>query len=311
MCNIWQVGVSDELAPHDWSNIPQALRDINISGGEPFLRDDLAEIVRTVRGRCPRARIILSTNGIDTERIRRQLGEMLRTGLDVGIGISIDGTGRVHDETRGYEGAYEQALRTIRVVKELGLQDIRIAFTAMDSNVHQIGDVYGLSRELGVQFSCVVAHDSDVYFRTSGLRLESLGVLREQLNEVATRELRSLAAKRWLRAYFYSGLYAFAQGGRRVLPCMSGESSIFIDPTGSVFPCNVLDMEMGSIRGQKFEDLWNAGKAAEVRRKVQGCRRPCWMMCSARSSIRKHPLKAGLWVVSKKLAVHLARRGVI
>jgi len=196
-------------------------------------------------------------------------------------------------------------------MKKVGMKNLRIAFTAVESNVHQMNEVYRLSRALGVEFSCVVAHDSDVYFRTSGNRLKSFTCLREQLNLVASSELRSFVPKRWLRSYFYRGLYGYVENGRRILPCMAGDASVFVDPEGRVYPCNVLDLNMGNIRSERFGSLWNSERATEVRGKVERCERPCWMMCSARSSIRRNPVRTGLWVAANKAKVHFGRRSVV
>lgn len=311
MCNIWQTRPKDELSPKEWRNIPTTLRDINISGGEPFLRTDLPQIIEVVLGRCPGARLIISTNGIGPERIRESMQRIVRIRPGIGVGVSIDGIGEVHDRIRGVKGAYDQAIESLHMMRKVGVKNLRIAFTAVEGNVHQMNRVYRLSRALGVEFSCVVAHDSEIYFRTSGNRLKSFSLLREQLNLVARRELRSSAPKRWLRSYFYRGLYGYVENGRRILPCMAGDASVFIDPRGDVFPCNVLDLNMGNIRRQGFDTLWNREKAIEVRRKVERCKRPCWMMCSARSSIRKNPLRAFVWVGANKAKAHFGRRSIV
>ncbi|TET46691.1 radical SAM protein [candidate division TA06 bacterium] len=311
MCNIWQTPMQDDLSPAEWANMPASLKDINISGGEPFLRDDLPEIVSVVKGKCPGAKLIISTNGIAVKRIERSMERIVHIDPRIGVGISIDGIGEVHDRTRGLKGAYEKAIQTLQVLKKLGIKNLRIAFTAVEDNIDQMKDVYDLSRRLEVEFSCVVAHDSDVYFKTSGLRLNSLGCLKEQLNLVALSELKTFVPKRLLRSYFYSGLYGLVENGKRVLPCLAGEASFFLDPTGELYACNVLNSSMGNIRGEPFAKLWNSQKAAQVREKVANCRKPCWMMCSARSSIKKHPARVGLWILKNKTGIYLGKRSII
>ncbi|MBN2566251.1 MAG: radical SAM protein, partial [Candidatus Eisenbacteria bacterium] len=60
VCDIWK-SPSDpaaELAPEDYAWLPDSLRSVNISGGEPFLRDDLPGVVSFVARACPKARIV-------------------------------------------------------------------------------------------------------------------------------------------------------------------------------------------------------------------------------------------------------------
>jgi radical SAM protein with 4Fe4S-binding SPASM domain len=311
MCNIWRTPAQNELSPEEWSNVPPALRDINISGGEPFLREDLPSLVEVFRNRCPRARIIISSNGIGPERIRGVASLLVRIDPTIGVGISIDGIGETHDRIRGVRGAYLQATESLEILKGAGVKDLRVAFTAVEQNLDEMEDVYELSRRLEVEFSCVVAHDSEIYFRTEGKFVKSTGTLITRLNSVALKELATSSPKRWFRSYFYKGLADYLRDGRRMLPCLAGDATLFIDPTGEVYPCNVLGLSMGNIRDRAFNELWSAEKAVDVRRKVRACSRPCWMMCSARASIRENPFKAGAWVARNKAMVHLGRRSVL
>jgi radical SAM protein with 4Fe4S-binding SPASM domain len=308
MCNIWRTTPRKELEPKRWSNIPSTLREVNVSGGEPFLRDDLPEIVSIVRAASPKARIIISSNGIDPKRISMQMRKILEVDGSIGVGISIDGLGEVHDRVRGVTGAYAQAVETVKLLKGIGVKDLRIAFTAFEENSGQMTRVYDLSRQLGVEFSCVVAHDSEIYFKVSGTRLGSMESLADDLSRVAARELRTFVPKRWARSYFYRGLTDYMMTKRRLLPCMAGRASLFIDPEGEVYPCNVLDMSMGNIMREPFAEVWDSERANEIRLKVRQCNRPCWMMCSVRPALKKNLLSAGLWVARNKPRVHLTRR---
>jgi molybdenum cofactor biosynthesis enzyme MoaA len=63
MCNIWQMKPQENLSIDDYAKVPSTLRDINISGGEAFMRKDLVDIVKTVHQKCKNPRIVISTNG--------------------------------------------------------------------------------------------------------------------------------------------------------------------------------------------------------------------------------------------------------
>jgi len=97
MCNIWQVKDHDDCQPQHYRNIPNTLRHINISGGEPFLRVDLPEIVRVVAERNPTAHILVSSNGFQPSRTVEAVRKMMGYHNKLGVGISIDGIGAKHD----------------------------------------------------------------------------------------------------------------------------------------------------------------------------------------------------------------------
>ena len=69
MCDIWQYGRGPEMTPADYRRLPRSLQEVNISGGEPFLRKDLPELVNTIREHIPGVRVIISTNALMPPRI--------------------------------------------------------------------------------------------------------------------------------------------------------------------------------------------------------------------------------------------------
>ncbi|HWN80465.1 MAG TPA: radical SAM protein, partial [Candidatus Udaeobacter sp.] len=103
-CDIWMIKPENELKPSDYRRLPRSLTHINVSGGEPFLRDDLPEIVRVMREVTVNPRIVISTNAILPERTERIMREI----PDAAVRISIDGIGEAHDTTRGVPGNYDR-----------------------------------------------------------------------------------------------------------------------------------------------------------------------------------------------------------
>lgn len=93
MCNIWQYPTDkrEELKASDLKSLPR-LKFINLTGGEPFIREDLPEIVEE----CFRHtdRIVISTSGWYEDRVIA-LAERFP---NIGIRISIEGLSRKNDE---------------------------------------------------------------------------------------------------------------------------------------------------------------------------------------------------------------------
>ena len=69
MCHIWQhpSKSSEEITPKDLEKIPNGLRFVNITGGEPFVRNDVGDFIEVLRKKA--RRIVISTNGFFTDKI--------------------------------------------------------------------------------------------------------------------------------------------------------------------------------------------------------------------------------------------------
>jgi len=82
-CNIWRSQESFSCQPDDYKKLPHNIKNVNISGGEPFLRDDLPEIIKTIKNQCPKAKIIISTNGFTPSRIKEQMQRILKNQKEI------------------------------------------------------------------------------------------------------------------------------------------------------------------------------------------------------------------------------------
>ena len=151
----------------------------------------------------------------------------------------------------------------------------------------------------------VVAQNSDIYFSTQANdQVEDL-TLGDALGFVIKKELLSYHPKRWMRAYFESGTLLFNQEGRRLLKCSAGTDFFYLAPEGVVYPCLTVPSAMGDLKGHSFEELWESEQAERVRQEVDGCEK-CWMICTARSSLKRNLHKALGWIAKEKIKTHLA-----
>ena len=303
MCGIWKSDPCSEMPAETYRKLPRTLRDINLSGGEPFLRDDLAAIHASARKACPHARTIISTNGLLTRRIVSCVREIARIEPAVGIAVSLDGPEELHDDMRGVRGAFKHATATVRALQDAGFTNIRFAFTATPINFEHIGTIYELAQEFEVQFTCAVEHGSEHYFHsTSPEQRMPYEELRRQFAPLIHSELHSLSPKRWARAYYMHGLVEFGSGGRRPLPCFAGRDFFFMDPTGNIYVCNAAPFRMGNLSEQNFDELWTSAEAWEAREKAAHCQAGCWMICTARTAIKRSWPRVLAWVLKSRIS---------
>ena len=308
MCSIWKSPSTEELEPSVYSRIPSSLRTINITGGEPFLRSDLLEVITVIHDRVPGSRLVFSSNGLLTDRIVDTMMKIRSIHPRAGVGISIDGLEQTHDRIRGVPGMFKRAVATVKSLKDRGFTDLRIAMTVTAENQSEIIDVFELSRDLGVEFTITMAHGSDIYFGELDDTLNAdRSVLLKETGELIRRQLRSRHPKDWLRAYHTKGMVDEEIKKYFETRCEAGRRYFFMSPKGDVFPCNALDLQVGNISSAaSLDEMFTSSMEKRVGRAVRSCRKGCWMICNTRSLILRHPLKVGLWVFSSKLH---SRRG--
>ena len=268
----------------------------NITGGEPFMREDLGEIVRELRKRSDR--IVISTNGFFTDRIL----SLCRAFPDVGIRVSIEGLEQTNNAIRGLPDGFRRAMDTLKQLKAMGHSDIGMAMTVQDANAKDLLPLYRLAEEMDMEFATAAVHNSFYFVRKDNRICDKAGAA-TQIEKLVNALLRSPKPKNWFRAYFNHGLIHYVYGQKRLLPCDMSIDSFFIDPYGDVMPCNGTEekLVMGNLNRQSWQELWNSPQAEAVRQQVRRCDRRCWMIGSASPAMHRYLWVPGFWVVWHRL----------
>lgn len=295
MCNTWQFPSkpSEELMPEDLKSLPH-LRFANITGGEPFIRQDLDEIVRVLEKKADR--IVISTNGYFTHRIAALASTFPR----LGFRVSLEGLSAANDELRGIPNGFDHAVRTLLTLREMKVRDIGFGITLSDRNAKDLLELYELAESMGVEFATAAVHNS-FYFHKMDNNIQDKVTVVENLSELARRLLRTWKPKNWFRAWFNVGLANYVGGGARLLPCGTGSDVFFVDPFGEVRPCNGMDASMGSLKEESFESIWRSPAAEAVREAVKSCDRRCWMIGSVAPAMKRRFSVPARWVLKAKL----------
>jgi len=306
MCDAWKDKSGVELPAEDYWKLPKTLKSINIVGGEPFLREDLPEVLRIISERCRNPRLVISTNGILVECIKRQLPLIMNNVSRLAIRVSVDGIGDVHDKVRGIRGNFEQCIEVIKYCKEIGVMDLGVGTTVSKLNESNFSQVKDLADSLGVQFTCTVVHSSPIYFGVNDNLVPASTAVIPQLQRIKRSYLKSSKPKDWFRAYFTEGVIRYVSGSPKHIDCEAGRVFVFIKANGDVFPCNLLDKKVGNFLE---DDIRNMVKmSSEVSAYVRSCPKRCWMICTVAPMIKKEPFGPALWVIKNKLGTILTKK---
>lgn len=267
----------------------------NITGGEPFIRRDMPDIVRELYKKS--GRVVISTNGYFTDRIIDLCKEFPK----VGIRISIEGLKETNDLIRGIPDGFNRGYETLTTLVGMGHPDVGFGMTVQDMNCEDLVPLYRLSDQMGMEFATAALHNS-FYFRKTDNRIADKKKVAENFEKLINELLKSSSPKKWFRAYFNHGLINYIYGNKRLLPCDMSRNAFFIDPYCDVIPCNGMCRKavMGNLREQEFEELWNSQQARQVRRLTKNCDRNCWMIGSASPAMHRYIWIPGWWVLKHK-----------
>lgn len=267
----------------------------NITGGEPFLRDDLKDIVRELYKKSDR--IVISTNGYFTDKIV----DLAKEFPQIGIRVSIEGTQKTNDAIRGIKNGYERGLDTLQKLKAMGLKDIGFGMVIQDKNADDILPLYEISEKMDMEFATATLHNS-FYFVENNNIINDRQYVAKNTELLINRLLKSNSPKKWFRAYFNHGLINYMYSQPRLLPCDMSFDTFFIDPYGDVMPCNGTEkkMVMGNLNNKSWDEVWNSVEAEKIRTFVRRCDRQCWMIGSVSPAMHKYIWKPALWVLKHK-----------
>jgi MoaA/NifB/PqqE/SkfB family radical SAM enzyme len=293
-CNIWRLRPKNELSLPEISEF--AFKNpnfgwINLTGGEPFLRDDIVEIAGAYAESSHPYLLSLITNGLcSPDDVAEKVQEMIGLCPRMVMSLSLDGTENVHDHVRGIPGNYR---RVIDLAKELiqfqsaGFHLI-FSYTMSRFNEGKLSEtVDAVGREIGQdpRFEVNLAQNSEEYYH-------NLGVGISPSRSSVIRDIRSLK-KRWdmmglLEQGFLRGLERYLETNR--MPVQSAElsNSLYLDSYGNVWPSIMWNERLGNIRDTSYclEPIWNGDRAEELRELVGRGEGPQhWTRCEAYPSL--------------------------
>ena len=232
---------------------------VNIGGGEPFIRPDFETILEA----CHERRIMtcISTNGtlLDRARVRR----LSRTGL-VAIQVSVDGaTEATCDAIRGPR-THRRAIEALKLLAESPIPtSINTVLTS--TNASEIPALHDLAKSLGVSFRVS-------RFRPSGRGAEGWENLRPSAEQLLAFSswLNSTAGVRTGDSFF--SLTPQERQGLGLNLCGAAKLTCCLGPSGDMYPCAFLQREefwAGSVRQSSFQQIWDHAPIYETLRNLR------------------------------------------
>jgi MoaA/NifB/PqqE/SkfB family radical SAM enzyme len=282
MCNIWRTAPGPELAARDWlallgSPALRALRELDVTGGEPFLRDDLVELLLGVGGLKARhltrlRSVAITTNGLLTRKVLRDVGAVLtpleRTGVALVFACGMDAVGEVHDRIRGHPGAWAKLDATLEGLVALREEHpslvLGVKTTVTRHNVAELERICEYAERRGL-FTII-----SPYILTSNryANLDREDALSLSPGDAAQLQ-RFYEGPRFRWSLHRRELVRFLATGQMEKPCSAGMNYFFVRSSGDLFPCPIAGTPaLGNVQQAPFEELIRSAAAARFRRRV-------------------------------------------
>jgi len=205
-----------------------------MSGGEPLLRRDLPEIVRTLKQGCAPLRVFVNTNAALLTPAR--FGELVEAGVDEVL-ISLDYPDERHDQYRKIPGLFGRIRSLIGQLDPANRQRIVLTSVLQSDNFGCALEMAQRALEWGVNIN----YSAYTWLRTHDMGLmiqpRQLAEFREVIGRLIElkREHHNILTSDWV----LRGMIRFYEAGS--LPgCRAGERSLVVNPDGTLSPCGLL-----------------------------------------------------------------------
>jgi len=278
-----------------------------LSGGEPFLRDDLADILALFCRHNDIGVVGIPTNGLLPARIEDSVRRIMARcpSLSVGVNLSLDAVGALHDRMRGVPGSFrqvEESLRRLSAVRRAypGRLQINMNTVICAENYHQVPDLaqYALEHYAldGHYFELVRGDPQDrsvLDIAPEALRQVYARIFPIQLHYFHARPHSPLPLRWWRRMTFGGSLLYqyriqygnYVSGRRWDVPCLAGQTIAVVDYDGGMRACE-LHPPVANLRDHDmdFRAIYTSGAMEAERRQAHSHKCDCTHVCFITSS---------------------------
>lgn len=295
MCGQWKAegeDISQELSTRQWcdiidSAVKMKTAVISITGGEPFLREDIFEIIDYIKKRKIASHICTNGTMFNEDVIKR-----LKKSPPNSISISLDSDkAEIHNDLRGVD-CFDTVVRGINLLKRnIPESNIGINYLITRRNFYNMDRMVFFAEKLGVnQIKFAPLHSNLMYKckRLSGF--DSLFFTKQQLSEVQSEIYKLIRALSKTKLYtnsrsFLKGLFNLHTGQYEKINCYAGYVSCAVSPLGRVSPCYGIE-GIESVRNKLLPQIWQSDGFGQLRKQAGICGSNCWDTTNTELNIR-------------------------
>jgi radical SAM protein with 4Fe4S-binding SPASM domain len=252
----------------------------NITGGEPFLRADLAEVLREIAARGYDSYLLSNGILLDEKRAR----QLVETGVK-GVQVSLEGPEEVHDAIRG-TGSFAASLAGIRCLLAAGIE-VTANTTLSEVNADRFLELAGIAARLGVQrmgFSRLVPSGRGAWLVDRMLTGDAIRRLYEKIFSLSFDGMKFVTGDPVASQMRRAEQPSTDEGSVPVGGCAAGVSGLTFLADGTIVPCRRLSIPLGNVRTDSLREIWATSPVLQALRdrsryhgKCSAC--PRWASC--------------------------------
>ena len=277
------------VSPSDWGfafKRAKSLLHLTITGGEPFLRKDLTDIISEIIDNSGVPRVSIKSNGFYIKRIEQDIPILIKKypNTEFTLSISLDGPKNIHDKVRNFKGAYDRVLETISIMEKYRKEKnffLRLASVLTSENKDFLPDFLKQTEKWQIDFHEVILI-RDIPDKEQ-LKLKNIY---QELSEGQQKKSSSNWKKSFNGKIFdklYKETIKRMDKNEKYSPCVAGSRFVEIFPDGLVRGCEVeklWDMStIGKVEGRKdIVDILNSQKAKDFAKFAKNC--SCTFECA-------------------------------
>jgi MoaA/NifB/PqqE/SkfB family radical SAM enzyme len=278
-CFYWRnLNQRDDLTKDELVALSRSLgriENLNLSGGEPFLRPEFAEICQQFIRFNGVREIYVPTNGTFTERMVKQITQTLEDKslrLFV-VEFSLDGMPEFHDKFRGQQGGFEKAMESYHALTKIQERDPRLRLHSISTATNvNLSEIHRLTSYLFDNCPRMDHHNLAIIRgdrKNPALQCPELGEyqrLYEHIRQVwLPREMARYGAivepmLQWAKV-------KTLEKREQVIPCSAGRLSAVVYANGDVSVCE-LHSPLGNLKQKSFPEIWNSMEAQRLRESI-------------------------------------------
>ena len=311
-CFYWaSLNKRDDLTKEEMFELSRSLgsiENLNLSGGEPFLREEFAEICRQFV-QCNNVRqIYVPTNAYFTERTVKAISSVLEEKtLDLFVvEISLDGMPEFHDDFRVAKGSFKRAMETYEALCEIQERDARLRIHAISTATNlNMEEIKRLTTYLYVRCPRMDHHNLAIIRGDrknpdlAGPLLADYGALYQYVRRLwAPREKGRYGAI--VEPMLQWAKMETIKRQRQIVPCSAGRLSAVVYANGDVSVCE-MHQPIGNLRKNSFPEIWNSAGADRLRQSIANKECHCTTEVFLWPSIVYHPPSLAKAMVNAKV----------
>jgi MoaA/NifB/PqqE/SkfB family radical SAM enzyme len=295
---------TNELSIEEINKISKGMGNllwIALTGGEPFLRKDIAQIAETFYRNNKFKILTITTNGMFQDSITKAVSEICRRckKSHIIVYVSLDGLEETHNKIRETPGGFQKVLGTIQKLKILkkDFKNLSVATvtTINEENQEEVKDLAMFLKDSvkpdNIAMNIIRGKPKSIplgnidlknYF--DFIKVQREGWSGENLAYFDFFGKNIIKKKELLQKEIIATVF---KENRYVLPCLAGNISCVITETGDLYPCEILNRKIGNLReaGYDFRKLHYSKNAEGIRQFIKDTKCYCTFECAITTNI--------------------------